>query len=164
MSATGKTENCFLRLNMATAVLLLVGCAQMPHKATPVSNPPLATGALARSAQQIALAWQTLDQENAAVHPPVMAAASTLPPALRRTINLSWNAPIVPLLHKLALFAGYRMIVLGQPPATPIVATLHGTHTLFGAFRSAAEQGGNQVDVFLNAQHKTVEVRYVDAA
>ncbi|MBU2852311.1 MULTISPECIES: DotD/TraH family lipoprotein [Acidithiobacillus] len=145
-------------------VIGLAGCAHIPPPNP--SAPPVRpiSGALTRSAHQISRAWTMLDEENAAVHPPVQQVQPILPRELTQRVDFPWNGPLLPLVHKLALMAGYRVRVYGNAPAAPIVVTLHGQHTLFEAFRIVGEQAGRLADLRLNATNKTVEVRYVDAA
>ncbi|MBN6740155.1 DotD/TraH family lipoprotein [Acidithiobacillus sp. MC6.1] len=142
----------------------LAGCAHIPPPNPPAPPVRPMSGALTRSAHQISRAWTVLDEENAAVHPPVQQIQPILPGALTRQVNFPWNGPLLPLVHKLALMAGYKVRVYGNAPAAPIVVTLHGQHTLFEAFRIVGEQAGRLADLRLNATNKTVEVHYVDAA
>lgn len=144
--------------------LSLAGCAHIPPPNPPAPPVRPISGALFRSAHQISRAWTVLDEENAAVHPPVQQIQPILPRELTQRVNFPWNGPLLPLVHKLALMAGYKVRVYGNAPAAPIVVTLHGQHTLFEAFRIVGEQAGRLADLRLNATSKTVEVYYVDAA
>ena len=145
-------------------VIGLAGCAHIPPPNPPAPPVRPISGALTRSAHQISRAWTVLDEENAAVHPPVQQVQPILPRELTQQVNFPWNGPLLPLVHKLALMAGYKLRVYGNAPTAPIVVTLHGQHTLFEAFRIVGEQAGRLADLRLNATNKTVEVRYVDAA
>ncbi len=152
------------RLAGVTVTLsILTGCAHVPPPNPPAPPVRHIQGALDRSAHQIARAWTVLDEERAAVHPPIVQTPPMLPPELTRTVDFPWNGPLVPLVHKLALMSGYRVQVRGQQPASPIVVTLHGTHTVFNALQIVGEQAGKLADIRLNAAEKRIVVAYAGA-
>lgn len=147
-------------IGISVGLLALAGCAHVtpPNpKAAPVRS---IQGSLDRSAKQVALAWTRLDEEQAAVHPPVVQSPSVLPADLARTVDFPWNGPLHPLVEKLAKFAGYKVRVRGPAPAAPIVVTLHGQHTVFNALQIVGEQTGKLADVRLNADQKVITIHY----
>lgn len=141
-------------------VLLLAGCAKPPAPNPPAPPVRPIQGALDRSAQQVARAWTMLDEERAAVHPPRVETPPTLPAALARTVDFPWDGPLVPLVQKLGRFAGYRVEIRGPAPSSPIVVTLHGSHTVFSALEIAGEQAGKLADIRLNALQKRIVIHY----
>ncbi len=145
------------------ALVVLAGCAHVPPPNPPALPVRPIQGALTRSAHQVARAWTVLDEENAAVHPPVVQNAPILPPELTRTVDFPWNGPLVPLVHKLASMAGYTVAVRGPAPAAPIVVTLHGRHTVFNALQIVGEQAGALADIRLNARQQRIVVQYAGA-
>jgi defect-in-organelle-trafficking protein DotD len=143
--------------------LLLAGCAKPPAPNPPAPPVRSIQGSLERSAQQIGRAWTLLDEERAAVHPPMVQSPPILPPELARTVDFPWNGPVEPLVRKLALLSGYRLEVRGPAPASPIVVTLHGTHTVFSALQIVGEQAGKLADIRVNALRKRIVLRYAGA-
>lgn len=150
-------------LGITVTLTLLAGCARPPAPNPPAPPVRPIQGALSRSAHQIARAWTVLDEERAAVHPPVVQTPTLLPPELTRTVDFPWNGPLNPLVHKLALMAGYRVQVRGAQPAAPIVVTLHGQHTVFNALQIVGEQTGKMADIRLNADQRRIIIQYAGA-
>lgn len=150
-------------VGITVTLAILTGCAHVPPPNPPAPPVRPIQGALDRSAHQVARAWTLLDEERAAVHPPVVQTPTLLPPDLTRTVDFPWNGPLVSLVHKLALMAGYRVQVRGPQPAAPIVVTLHGKHTVFNALQIAGEQAGKLADIRLNAAQRRIVVAYAGA-
>lgn len=147
-------------IGITGTLVLLTGCAHVPPPNPPAPPVRSIQGALTRSAHQIARAWTVLDEENAAVHPPIVQSTPLLPPELKRTVDFPWNGPLVPLVHKLATMADYTVAVRGPTPAAPVVVTLHGTHTVFNALQIIGEQAGALADIRLNARQRRIVVQY----
>ena len=148
---------------LLVSALVLAGCARPPAPNPPAPPVRPIQSALDRSAQQIARAWTVLDEERAAVHPPLVQQPAVLPPELTKTVDFPWNGPLEPLVRKVATFSGYRVEVRGPQPAAPIVVTLHGEHTVFSALQIVGEQAGKLADIRLNSIRKRIVIRYSGA-
>ena len=141
---------------------LLTGCARM-HTSPVAANPaPSINGPLDRAADKVSNAWALLATENAAIHPP-KGGSPILPPALARTVPISWTGPIAPVVSRLSALAGYRYMPEGKAPAAPIIVHLSGNHSLFRDLREIAVQSGKRADLTVNARTQKIVLRYAEA-
>lgn len=139
----------------------IAGCAQM--HATPVAPQPAPSinRPLDRAAAKVSDAWALLATENAALHPP-KGGSPILPPALARSVPLTWTGPLAPAVSKLSTLAGYHYIPQGKQPTAPIIVHLSGTHSLFRDLRELAVQAGTRADLTVNARTHKIVLRYME--
>ena len=143
--------------------LSLMGCKHTP---TSTSGSPAAADATVQLAEAATSISRSLGElaaiEKAAIKP----SHKSLPPptndpTLTKLVTIDWAGPIGPFVNKLAVIAGYRVRVLGVPPAIPIIVTINAKDTCLGdILRDAGFQGGTRANIYVLPSSKTIELRY----
>ena len=108
------------------------------------------------SLQQIAAIQQAL-------HPKAKLAAPLNPATIgmAQQTSLDWTGPIEPLLRKIAAASHYRLRVLGNAPAIPVLVAINANNVpLADILRNATFQVENKADIKLYPATRTIELRY----
>jgi defect in organelle trafficking protein DotD len=154
---------------IVTVMLLLVGCAKHPSPYRHITtDAPMEVGlspevklseaatSVTRSLHQLA----EIEQASTPVHP-------HLPPpdpasyGMEGLASIDWNGPIEPLMTQVATASHYRLRVLGNEPAIPIIVSLTKKNVpLADVLRDAGLQAGSRADVIVFPSSKTIELRY----
>ncbi|MGE3919546.1 MAG: type IVB secretion system lipoprotein DotD [Gammaproteobacteria bacterium] len=75
--------------------------------------------------------------------------------------SVDWVGPIGPLVERLANASGYRLRVLGTPPAIPIIVSLYEKDTRIAELlRDADFQAGTKANIVVYPNSNIVELRY----
>ena len=78
-------------------------------------------------------------------------------------VSLDWSGPIEPLVGQIAKATGYRVNIVGKPPAIPILVTISEKDTPIGIIlRNAAYQCRTQADIVVYPKTRTIELRYAE--
>ena len=96
---------------------------------------------------------------------PVVPEGVILPPELLQPITVEWTGPITPLLTALAEHIGYEFSVAGQPPAQPVVVTIHRRHEpVWRVFRDAGAVITTRGLVVVAPADRRIEMRWPSAS
>lgn len=76
-------------------------------------------------------------------------------------VSVDWDGPIGPLVEKLGLLSGYRVRVLGDAPAIPVIVSVTAKDTpLAYILRDADFQGGSRANIIVLPAYRIIELRY----
>lgn len=75
--------------------------------------------------------------------------------------TLDWSGPVEPLIHQIARAAGYRVRVLGTPPAIPVLVTIYTKNAMLGdILRDVGYQCGRRATTVIYPDSRVIELRY----
>lgn len=151
---------------------LLSGCATQKHltysyittKSAPINTTDVnAQSQLSEASVDVNHSLQQMAAIELATHPKAKLPAP-LNPALigmAQQTSLEWTGPIEPLLQKIAEASRYKLRVLGQEPAIPVIVAINETNVpLAEILRDATYQVENKANITLYPGTKTIELRY----
>lgn len=148
-------------VGILTLSLLLGACAA--NKQAPVAAPiDPATIKLAEAADSVSESLLELAKIQEVALPPKRKILD-YPPTLELTnrASVDWSGPIGPLVDRIAHVAHYRMRVLGNPPAIPVLVSISAHNARLGdILRDADFQVGKRADISIIPKSKTIELRY----
>ncbi len=127
-----------------------------------VAEPDKVSSMLADAADRAATSLETLASVEYSRSPGVaVAPIANAPPELRRAISVNWVGPVSAITKTLADRAGYTFVIIGNPPPTPIVVTIHAENTpIVDVLRDIGLQLGLRADVRVDAASRIVELHY----
>jgi defect-in-organelle-trafficking protein DotD len=83
---------------------------------------------------------------------------------LQARASIDWSGPIEELLSRLSKASYYRLRVLGNAPAIPVLISLNShDEILADIFRNIDYLAGDKADIRIYPQTKIVELRYAKA-
>ncbi len=75
--------------------------------------------------------------------------------------SVDWSGPIEPLLKQIARATNYRLRVLGNAPAIPVLVTVYAKNTMIADIvRDVGFQGGRRAAVVVFPDSRVIELRY----
>lgn len=145
---------------LLSIILSLVACKAVVVPPVPVSDD--ATIKLAEAATSIDTSMLELEAIRKAQVPRYK---KRLPDPATYCMNdiasVDWTGPIGPLVERLAAASGYRVRVLGRPPAIPVLVTVTARDIpLAEILRDADYQAAAKANVVVYPASKTIELRY----
>lgn len=80
---------------------------------------------------------------------------------LQTHANIDWNGPIEDLVERIGQAAHYRVRVLGNAPAVPLLINLNSTdESLAEILRNIDYQAGNKAYIHVYPSQQVIEIRY----
>jgi defect-in-organelle-trafficking protein DotD len=149
------------------SIVNLTACSGGMHK-VPVNDPSDdATIKLAEAANSINDQMVEMAKIEKALTPPNRDNTLTIPNAsgLQRKVTVDWSGPIEELTHKIARASRYRLRILGQEPAIPILVTVSSRdnpQSLADILRNIDYQAGNKASIHVYPNQKIIELRYAN--
>jgi defect-in-organelle-trafficking protein DotD len=145
-------------------ILALAGCVSEHLPPAPPQSDPSSVK-LAEAATQVDHSLQTLEGIRKAEYPDY---DKDLPDprtfGMTFLASIDWTGPIGPLVERIGDASGYRVRVLGRPPAIPIIISLEKKNVpLAIILRDADFQAADQADIFVYPARRTIELRYKPA-
>jgi len=122
--------------------------------------------ALLATAQSIDHSLNTLAAAQEASQPALINTAPLITPegGMGGTADIDWTGPIAPLVHKISQMCDYRMKVLGNEPAIPIIVTINAKNSVLAdILQNAGLQAGKRAQLMISPKDKVVELRYIEA-
>lgn len=119
---------------------------------------------LLATAKSIEESLSILAAAEKAENPPVLNTAPLVTPegGMGGTIDVEWTGPIGPLVEKLADLTNYRVKVLGQEPAIPILVSISMKKAVIaGVLQNASLQVGKRAHILVFPSSRLIEVRYL---
>lgn len=79
------------------------------------------------------------------------------------TADIDWTGPIEPLLRKLADLTDYKIKVLGNSPAIPIIVSITQNKAVIAdILKNAGMQAGKRANIVVFPANRVIEVRYAN--
>lgn len=167
-----------VRISMTLLVLLLPfllnGCSSL--KCTP--SPSICADELAfdpaaqntvetqlmASANSIEQSLKILSSAQEAEDPPIVNTVPLMTPegGMGGTATIDWTGPIAPLLKRIADLTDYRLKILGNEPAIPIIVTITSKHAIIAEIvQNAGYQAAKRAHVLVYPETRVIELRYI---
>ena len=145
--------------------LLLSACATesvILSRPAVVTDNEDATVAIAQTANSVDSSLLELARIQAVATPPVeMDLPEHDSASMPNRISVDWSGPIGPLVDKIAASSQYKLRVLGNPPAIPVLVSVTAHDALPGdVLRDLDYQAANKANIFIYPENRTVELRY----
>jgi defect-in-organelle-trafficking protein DotD len=153
-----------MKYNMAQIAIcsfLLSACASTPQPPPPNVNATEAS--LAEASYAVSRSVVDIAETVQAAHPiPKLGSApSPIAYGMGGITTVDWSGPIQPLLHQLAKSSNYRLVVLGTPPAIPVLVTIYQRNVMLGDIvRDIGYQAGERATVVVYPDSRAIELRY----
>ena len=143
---------------------LLAGCATTTYKKPPRNKPSDdASIKLAEAANSVSVSMLQMARVEKVIQPPTKDNTLTIPNAynLQARASVDWSGPIAELTSRIAKAAHFRLRVLGQPPAVPVLISLDiEDESLAEILRNIDYQAGKRAYIHVYPNSQVVELRY----
>ncbi len=151
-----------IKLPSIIALSLILSACGIPPR-SPAYNTDGTDNTLAEASYSVSRSISSLSETAQAAHPQ----PSLEPPAppasygMGQLTSVDWSGPVEPLVRQLAKAAGYRVNVLGPPPAIPVLVTLYDQNRMLGdVLRDVGYQCGRRAQVIVFPENRVIELRY----
>jgi defect-in-organelle-trafficking protein DotD len=121
---------------------------------------------LVLTANSIERSLNVLASAQEAESPPVINIACLITPegGMGGKIDIDWTGPVEPLIEKIAKMTEYRVKILGNEPAIPIIITITAKDTMIAeVLQNASFQSGKRAHILVFPENHVIEVRYLPA-
>jgi len=153
-------------MKLKTAVILLASVflsACVANKKPPMNAPvDKATIKLAEAAESVSQSLAELARIQVVATPAIRQPAD-VPATLELTnrASIDWSGPIGPLVERIAHVSSYKLRVLGNEPAIPVLVSMNAHNARLGdILRDASFQAGTKAEIRVFPAVKTIELRY----
>ncbi len=158
----------YQKLHMAAIIgmcVLLTACNNVPLKHNSKYNIETIEleRQLANSADSIQRNLGTLAMLQESKAPPLLNTAPLVTPegGLGACADIDWTGPIEPLVHKVAEMSNYRVKILGNEPAIPVIISISQEKiVLADILKNAGLQAGRRANLYVFPANKVIEIRY----
>ncbi len=171
-----KIKNLFIIIASAAATLALAGCESTvknevnlhyvaTNKAPAELNNQDAQVQLAEAATSVGKSLQQLSAMQMAATPqanvPDIDARTT---GMTQTASLDWYGPVLPLLEQIGKASGYKVQVLGNAPAIPVIVSISvNNQVMADILRNVTYQVQNKASIKVYPAKKIIELQYFRA-
>ena len=152
---------------LLVSIFSLAACSSYIQK-SPANDPSDdATIKLAEAANSVSDSMLEMTKTEKALTPPNRDNTLTIPnaPGLQRNVSVDWSGPIAELANRIAKASHYRLRILGQEPAIPILVTVNSRYksqSLADILRNIDYQAGNKASLHVYPYQKVIELRYAN--
>jgi len=116
---------------------------------------------LSQAAYSVNESLQTLARANPVASRPYPT-VEMINPSLSQLVSVDWTGPVEPLLDEVAAITHYRIKVLGNPPALPVLVTLSVRDaTAQDVLRDVQLQVNSRADVLIFPASGLIELHYL---
>ncbi len=146
---------------------LITGCtAHITYKKPPI-NPPSddASIKLAEAANSVSDSMMDMARIEKVIMPPNRDNTLNIPNTynLQTRASVDWSGPIAELTKRIAKAAHFRVRILGQAPAVPILISLNlKDQSLAEILRNIDYQAGKKAYIHVYPNSQVIELRYVN--
>lgn len=170
---------CFslLSVGLTSCSVLQKQCDEDQSKVTCKEScnpePPLPTCSNADIQNDLVLAANSIERSlnvlasaQEAESPPVINIAPLITPegGMGGKVAIDWTGPVAPLIEKIAKMTDYRVKILGNEPAIPIIITINARDTMIAEIlQNASFQSGKRAHILVFPNNHVIEVRYLPA-
>lgn len=154
-------------VGLVLAATLITGCASGTIYRKPPANAPSddASIKLAEAANSVSDSMIDMARVEKIITPPNKDNTLTIPNAynLQTRASVDWSGPIAEVTERVAKAAHFRLRVLGQVPAVPILISLDlKDHSLAEILRNIDYQAGKKAYIHVYPNSEVVELRYAN--
>lgn len=146
--------------------IFLTGCASTTFKKPPANAPSDdATIKLAEAANSVSDSMLLMAKTEKVLTPPNRDNILTIPNSygMQTHASVDWSGPIAELTDRIAKAAHYRIRILGQAPAVPILISLDLKDQSLGEIlRNIDYQAGHKAFIHVYPNSQVVELRYAN--
>lgn len=121
-------------------------------------------GQLTTAAKSIERSLFVLAAAKESDSPPVLLTAPLITPegGMGNTADIDWTGPIGPLVEKIAAMTDYRVKVLGNEPAIPIIVTITAKRGVIAEIlQNASFQVARRAHIVVFPCSRVIELRYI---
>lgn len=121
-------------------------------------------GQLVSAAKSIEKSLHTLAAAQEAESPPILRTAPLVTPegGMGNTADIDWTGPLAPLIDKIARMTDYRLKILGNEPAIPIMITITAKRAVIAEIlQNACFQAGRRAHIVVYPSTRVIELRYL---
>ena len=120
---------------------------------------------LAEAATSVGKSLQQLSAMQMAVNPqaalPEIDAKTT---GMTQMASLDWNGPVLPLVEQIAKATGYKVRILGDEPAIPVIVSISvNNQVMADILRNVTYQVQNKAAIKVYPAQRIIELRYARA-
>ncbi len=146
--------------SIVTLFFLLGACTP----ATPSYHGPTnADRSLAEASYSVSRSIVSLSEVAQASHPLPNLAPPPAPASygMGGGTSVDWSGPVEPLAKQIASAANYRLVVLGNAPAIPLLVTVYAQNVpLADVLRDVGFQCGRRATIAVYPENREIELRY----
>lgn len=147
--------------------LMLAGCVSQTYKKPPMNAPSTdASIKLAQAATSVSdslIELSRIEASNAPVKPK-KDLPNPIDYEMQKHASVDWSGPIGPLIQRIADASHYRVRVLGNSPAIPVLISLNAHDVaLADILRNIDYQAGRKAHIVVYPKRKIIELRYAKA-
>lgn len=152
---------------LLASIILLTGCTSgIIYKKPPANNPSDdASIKLAEAANSVSDSMIDMARIEKVITPPHKDNTLTIPNSynLQARASVDWSGPIAEVTDRIAKAAHYRLRVLGQTPAVPILISIDTKdQSLAEILRNIDYQAGKKAYIHVYPGSQVIELRYAN--
>lgn len=144
---------------MAACILILSACSSPPPPPS-IDNP---TASMAEASYSVSRSIVSLSETAQAAHPLPKLDPPPNPASygMAGLTSVDWSGPVEPLVRQIAKVTGYRVRVLGTPPAIPVIVTVYDKNMMIAdILRDVGYQCGRRAAIVVYPESRVIELRY----
>lgn len=146
-------------------IITLAGCSGSPltHNTRANVDTSELEQKLVVAAESIERSLGTLALLQESKTPPLLNTAPLITPegGMGGCANIDWTGPIEPLVRKIAEMTDYRVKVLGNEPAIPIIVSISQDKVVLAdVLKNAGLQAGKRASIYVFPANRVIEIRY----
>lgn len=154
-------------IKISNTILSLILCLTLgactPQPPPPNNDASLANASLSEASYSVSRSIVSLAETAQAAHP-----SATLDPppspasyGMAQLTSVDWSGPVEPLVRQLAKASGYRLTVLGTPPAIPVLVSVYDKNMMLAdVLRNVGYQCGKRATIAVYPENRVIELRY----
>ena len=151
--------NC-ITLIISLSLILMSGCAPTPPPINPLND---TDASLAEASYDVSRSLSSLSETAQAAHPYPKLDPPPNPASygMGGLTSIDWSGPVEPLVRQIAKAAHYRVRILGNAPAIPILVTVYDKNRMLAdVLRDVGYQCGRRAEVVIFPESRVIELRY----
>lgn len=159
---------------MSISSLMMVGCTALKRPAVFIETPDeletdpssqlTVESQLIASAKSIERSLNVLASAQEAENPPIINTGPLMTPegGMGGTVDIDWTGPIGPLLDRISKMTDYRVKLLGNEPAIPIIITITAKRAILAeVLQNASFQAAKRAHILVFPEIRVIELRYL---
>lgn len=143
-------------------------CCAIKDICEDVREPLVETGCvetqLIKTAKSIERSLSILAAAQISEDPPIISTAPLVTPEgnMGGHVDIDWTGPVGPLMDRIARMTDYRIKVLGNEPAIPIIVTITGRRLIIAdVVQNASYQAAKRAHILVFPCNRVIELRYI---
>lgn len=144
----------------AIACIAITACTPQPPQADKTDETSIS---LAEASYSVSRSITDLSETAQAAHPLAKIEPAPNPASygMSQLTSVDWSGPIEPLVRQIAKTAGYRVTVLGTPPAIPVLVTMYDKNLMLAdVLQNAGYQCGRRANIVVFPESRVIELHY----